>query len=127
MRHVVSISLHLDESVDEFNKYKEILDEWNIKNDLKGRGVEVCQALTPYEFLQKYGVDLSVIKYVKSLGKTNRSFYRCGDLTDISRMLDYIKGCNGVAVFVGDMVIDSRLHKEYMMAIEKDVEIIEIK
>jgi len=123
----MSISIHLNENYDEFKMYRKILNEWCFENDLKGKNIEVCHALTPYDILQKYGMNLKVIKHIQSIGKTTRSFYRYGDISDIGRMLDYIKDRKGIAVFLGKMEIDSKLHQEFMMTIDKGIEILELK
>lgn len=127
MKNNASISIHLNENFDEFKKYRKVLNDWCFREDLKGKGIEVCHAITPYKILQKYGMNLKVIKHIQSLGKTNRSFYRYGDISDIERMLNYIKERKGVAVFLGEIEVDSKLHQEFMMAIEKEVEILELK
>jgi hypothetical protein len=110
------ISLHINSSLD-WKTVRSLIDEWTKKFEVNWSTKTLLYYLMDFQFCQKYGQPLELIKYVTSLKKLNSTNY-WDDIAEknerLKMLFEKLDHYRGLALFVGPL--NEELEEDWIMA-----------
>ena len=110
------ISLHINPKLD-WKEVRSLIDEWTKKFEIDWSTKTLSYYLMDFQFCQKYGQSLDLIKYITSLKKKDSTNYWDDTVEKTKRLkilfekLDYYRG---LSLFIGPLT--EELEEEWDMA-----------
>lgn len=125
---IETLSIHFNVANIELKTVQNLISQWVKKHHIDLNKVEIVYYSPGYQFLQKYGLSLDVIKYITSLSPNRLAFWSETKPAEESRrwMFEYVNAHKGTSLFVGPL--EGGIEEEFQMANEyPNIEIIQIE